>query len=249
MPQEKQHEQNHAAVQLTQDAIHLISHQLLNSVTKLQMICDMYGDSETPIKQFQEEILPIFRHEIGTLHRLGQNILQLDQTTEDELSVNLEPVDLMALVEQMLISFRLQKRKRKFEGHYELDLPPVWADAKRLQDVLDNLIDNALKYSEPFSPIKISIWRDNFWAGVSITNAGSTIPKNDEKRIFTKFYRNQNNQQSSFGLGLYLADQLIKLHGGRIWVENSPENNTTTFQFTLLLVNQAQLVRIGHNGK
>lgn len=110
-----------------------------------------------------------------------------------------------------------------------------------MQDVLNNLVSNALKYSAPFSPIIISIQRDNDQIRVSITNSGSSIPVGDEERIFTRFYRGQGHHQDGYGLGLYLARLLVGQHGGRIWVEN-PSAEVTTFYFTLLLASQEQPV-------
>lgn len=107
------------------------------------------------------------------------------------------------------------------------------------EDVLNNLVSNALKYSTPFSPIIISIQRDNGQVRVSVTNSGSSIPAGDEERIFTRFYRGQGHQQEGYGLGLYLARRLVEQHGGRIWVESSPAK-TISFHFTLPPADQAQ---------
>lgn len=247
MPHLEQKEEKQATVQIAQDTIHLISHQLLNSVTKLQIVSDMWNDPETRSKQFREEALQqILRHEIRFLRRLGQDILQLDQTDGSELSVTLKPINLVKLVKQILPPFQFQEPKRKFETYFEADLPLVWGDTERLQDVLDNLIGNALKYSKPSSPIKISVQRGDGQARVSVTNSGSTIPQDEGERIFAKFYRGRKNRQPGFGLGLYLADHLIRRHGGRIWVESSPAKNTTTFHFTLRLVDQAQSTSAAH---
>ena len=248
MPRLKQKEKKQVTVQVAQDTVHLFSHQLLNSVTKLQLVCEMWSDSEAQLEQLQEETLHILRHEIRFLRRLGQNILQLDHTAGNELSVTLKPVNLVDLVKQIVFSFQLPEQSRKFESDYEAGLPLVWGDVQRLQDVLDNLISNALKYSEPFSPIRVAIQRDHEQARVSITNSGAAIPQGDEQRIFTKFYRGQEHQQPGFGLGLYLADHLIKQHGGRIWVESLPGEKTTTFHFTLLLADQTQSTVADNNG-
>jgi signal transduction histidine kinase len=140
---------------------------------------------------------------------------------------------MVELIKQMLPSFQLQGPDREFESHYAADLPPVWGDAERLRDVLDNLVGNALKYSAPFGSIIISIQRDDDRIRVSVTNFGSSIPAGDEERVFTKFYRGNGHSQPGYGLGLYLTRRLVEQHGGRIWVESSPAK-TTTFHFTLL---------------
>ncbi|MFC1975729.1 sensor histidine kinase [Chloroflexota bacterium] len=172
---------------------------------------------------------------------LGRDVLQLDPTINAELPFDLKPIDLVDLIKQMLPSFRLQGPDREFESHYEADLPPVWGDAERLRDVLDNLISNAVKYSTSFSSVIISMQRDDDQIRVSVTNFGSIIPAGDEERVSTKFYRGKGHRQSGYGLGLYLTRRLVEQHGGRIWVESSPAK-TTTFHFTLLPAAQEQPV-------
>ena len=236
-----QTDQEQVTIQVGQDLIHLVSHQLLNSAGSLRIIHHLWSEPEALSAPHKAETLQVLQHEVNFLHRLGRYILQLDLTSSSELLLNLKPVDMVDLIKQMLPSFQLQGPNREFESHYEADLPLVWGDTERLQDVLNNLVSNALKYSAPFSPIIISIHRDNDQVRVSVTNSGSSIPAGDEERIFTKFYRGQGHQQSGYGLGLYLARLLVGQHGGRIWVE-SPSAEVTTFYFTLLLAGQEQPV-------
>ena len=224
-------------IQVGQDLIHLVSHQLLNSAAGLQIIYDLWSESNALSAPQQAETLQVLQHEVNFLHRLGRYILQLDRTSNGDLLLNLKIVDMVNLIKQMLPSFQLQGLHREFESHFEVDLPFVWGDVERLQDVLNNLVSNALKYSAPFSPINISIQRDNGQVRVSVTNSGSSIPVGDEERIFTRFYRGQGHHQEGYGLGLYLARRLVEQHGGRIWVESS-STKTTTFYFTLLLASQ-----------
>jgi signal transduction histidine kinase len=229
-------------IQVEQDVVHLISHQLLNSVQKLQIVYELWGETEASLEELQAEALHILRHEVTYLHRLGRDILQIDPTAGVELPLNLKSMNLVDLIKQMLPSFRLQGPGREFESCYEAGLPPVWGDTERLRDVLDNLVSNALKYSAPLSSIIISMRQDNDRIRVSVTNFGSTIPAGDEERVFTKFYRGKEHRQPGYGLGLYLTRRLVQQHGGRIWVESSPAE-TTTFHFTLFSAGQEQAVR------
>ena len=234
-----QTDKEQVAIQVGHDLIHLVSHQLLNSAASLQIIYDLWSGSDALSAPHKTETLHVLQHEVNFLHRLGRYVLQLDRTSSGELLLNLKPVDMVELIKQMLPSFQLQGPHREFESYYEAGLPLVWGDVERLQDVLNNLVSNALKYSTPFSPINISTHRDNGQVRVSVTNTGSSIPAGDEERVFTRFYRGQGHQQTGYGLGLYLARRLVGQHGGRIWVE-SPSAEVTTFYFTLLLAGQEQ---------
>jgi signal transduction histidine kinase len=231
-------------IQVGQDLIDLVSHQLLNSAASLQILYDLWSKSEALSAPQKAETLQVLQQQANFLHRLGRYVLhQRDLTNSSELLLNLKPVDMVDLIKEMLPSFQLQAPNREFEIHDEANLPLVWGDVERLQDVLNNLVSNALKYSAPFSPIIISIHRDNDQVRVSVTNSGSSIPVGDEERIFTRFYRGQGHQQSGYGLGLYLAHRLVGQHGGRMWVESSSAK-TTTFYFTLLLAGQEQSIPI-----
>ena len=238
-----QPDKEQVTIQIGQDLIHLVSHQLLNSAGNLQIIYDLWRDpSALSVSDKAEvEMLRVLQHEANFLHRLGRYILQFDLSSSSELLLNFTPVDMVDLIEHMLPSFRLQEPKRDFESHYEADLPLIWGDAERLQDVLNNLVSNALKYSAPCSPVIISIHQDNGQVRVSVTNFGSSIPAADKERIFTRFYRGQGHHQSGYGLGLYLARRLVGQHNGRIWVESSSVEEVTTFYFTLPPVGQEQL--------
>lgn len=228
-------------LQTRQDLTHLVSHQLLNSAGSLQIIHHLWSEPDTLSAQDRAKTLQVLQHEVNFLHRLGRYILQFDRTSSSELLVSLKPVDIVDLIKQMLPLFRLKGSSRDFESYCEADLPLVWGDVERLQDVLNNLVSNAIKYSAPFSPIIISIHRDNDQVRVSVINNGSSIPAGDEEQIFTRFYRGQGHQQEGYGLGLYLARRLVGQHGGRIWAESSPAE-VTTFYFTLLLASQEQPV-------
>lgn len=235
-----QTDEKQATIEVGQDLVHLVSHQLLNAASSLQMIYHLLGDDSNPISaSHRAEALQVLQHEVHFLHRLGRYILQFDRTSNGDLLLNLTPVDMAVLIKQMLPLFRLQGSNREFESHFEADLPLVWGDIERLQDVLNNLVSNALKYSAPLTPIIISVHRDNGQVRVSVTNSGPGIPVGDEERVFTRFYRGQGHQQEGYGLGLYLARRLVGQHGGRIWVESTPAE-VTTFHFTLLRADQAQ---------
>jgi signal transduction histidine kinase len=126
---------------------------------------------------------------------------------------------------------------------YPANLPEVRGDADQLRIVLDNLINNALKYSPSQSPIILTAERcqgltekDNGHLLVSVTNFGSYILPEEQDKIFTKFYRGEAYQQPGQGLGLPLSRRLIELRGGQLEVESSIADGTT-FWFTVPLAN------------
>jgi len=119
----------------------------------------------------------------------------------------------------------------------EMDAAPIWLtfDALRLEQVFNNLINNAVKYSPTNKTIDVSSRRVPNQIEMSVTDYGSGIQAGLEHQVFDKFYQIDNivkSDQSGLGMGLYVASEIIKKHGGTIWVESVPEVKTT-FTFTL----------------
>jgi signal transduction histidine kinase len=113
----------------------------------------------------------------------------------------------------------------------------VLADARLLERVVENLLANAAKYSEPTAPIVIAADRATGEGTVRVRDGGIGIPEAERAHIFEPFYRARNVQGvEGSGLGLYLSRRLIERHGGRLWLEQSDETGST-FAFTLPLAN------------
>jgi two-component system sensor histidine kinase KdpD len=103
------------------------------------------------------------------------------------------------------------------------DLPAVSLDVVLMSRVLINLLDNALKYSTPNTPVSVGAQAQNGQLELTVANQGSGIPESDLEHIFDKFYRVQRRDQVlGTGLGLAISRGIVEAHGGRIWAENYP---------------------------
>ncbi len=117
------------------------------------------------------------------------------------------------------------------------DLPPVKLDYLQIDQVLTNLIENALRYTPAGSPIEIGVQAIGDRMIISIADYGPGIPAADRERVFDKFYRVMETQTARIigsGLGLAVSRGLVEAHGGRIWVENR-KGGGAIFRFTLPL--------------
>jgi len=113
----------------------------------------------------------------------------------------------------------------------------VFADQSRIEQVLVNLLTNAIKYSPGENKVNVRIDADKNNAVVSIQDFGFGITKKDQAKLFERFYRTSDKKEmkiAGFGLGLYIAAEIVKNHSGKIWVE-STKNKGSTFYFTLPL--------------
>jgi signal transduction histidine kinase len=104
------------------------------------------------------------------------------------------------------------------------EVPSVWVDGELIELALRQLLDNALKYSPPDSPISIAIASASGRVQISVADKGHGIPESEQTRIFEKFYRAESSRQQipGAGLGLAVAREIIHAHAGEIWVESEP---------------------------
>ena len=117
------------------------------------------------------------------------------------------------------------------------DLPPVQLDYLEIEQVLTNLIENAVRYTPSDSPVDVSVQIDGDQMVISVGDRGSGIPPADLERVFDKFYRvsgRSSVRPTGSGLGLAVSKGLVEAHGGRIWAENR-EGGGAVFRFTLPL--------------
>jgi PAS domain S-box-containing protein len=116
-----------------------------------------------------------------------------------------------------------------------IGIPPISADPARLERILLNLLSNALKYSDPGTPVEVRVRPDGSFAKISIQDQGQGIPVEERSRLFERYFRGIGaKKKESIGLGLYIARIIVEAHGGRIWAE-SEVGKGSTFSFTLPL--------------
>jgi NtrC-family two-component system sensor histidine kinase KinB len=115
------------------------------------------------------------------------------------------------------------------------DLPRLQADPTKISWVLGNLISNAMRYTEPGGHIRLQARASGGWAYLSVADDGPGIPPEYQSRIFDKFILVKGDSRGGSGLGLAICREIVKAHGGTIWVESVPGKGST-FTFTLKTV-------------
>jgi two-component system sensor histidine kinase KdpD len=127
--------------------------------------------------------------------------------------------------------------------HLPPDLPLVPFDSMLIEQVLVNLMENAIKYTPPGSPIEISASRGAHEMVVEVVDHGPGLPPGSEERVFDKFYRAQPANVRGVGLGLTICRGIVQAHGGRIWAENRLDGGAA-FRFTLPLDSEPPEVKV-----
>jgi signal transduction histidine kinase len=172
------------------------------------------------------------------------NILNVARVEEDQLELRLQEENWGQLLQSALdnLSLRAEVRGIKLELTVAPDLPTVGVDRLSIYEVINNLIDNAIKYSGTSKVIKVNtaLAKDGL-VETTIQDFGEGIPASIMPNLFTKFYRNHRNrsQIGGTGLGLYLSKAIVAAHGGNLWVR-SREGQGSTFGFTVLPFEQAK---------
>jgi two-component system sensor histidine kinase KdpD len=176
--------------------------------------------------------------ESDRLNRLVANLLDMSRIEAGVLKPEKEWYPLDELIHDVL--GRMQPLFQGREVHTDIpdDLPPVELDYLQIDQVLTNLLENAIRYTPPGSPIDISVQLCEDSVLVSVADRGPGVPPSDMERVFDKFYRVLNSEKAArttgSGLGLAVCRGLIEAHGGRIWVENR-QGGGALFRFTLPL--------------
>lgn len=215
-----------------------VSHELRTPLTSIKaMVSRALDQSKNESAQPREEYLGSINQEIDHLTRLVNNLLDMSRIEAGTLIPQRDWELIEDLIEGAIGSLRKSLMDRVLQLDLEDDMPPMFLDGVQIQQVLANLLDNAIKYSHESSPIRLNVHRIGDAVEVRVSNTGEGISTEEMPLIFERFYRGRPKGKGTIrgtGLGLAICKSIIEAHGGTIWVESTP-NHTTTFIFTLPL--------------
>jgi PAS domain S-box-containing protein len=177
-------------------------------------------------------------HILTSVHQLDRmivDLLDLSRIQSRQLRLDRHPVDLLALVSTVVERTVALTRDRHIRVRTIGRVPVTECDPDRIDQVLTNLLVNAVKYGERETPIGVTLDAAADEVIIGVANRGFGIAAEEMPSLFSRFHRTriaQLSQTSGLGLGLYIARGIVEAHGGRIWAESIP-GETTTFRFTL----------------
>lgn len=213
-----------------------VSHDLKTPMTTIAGFIDGILDGTVPPER-RKEYLHIVSEETKRLSRLVSSMLDLSRIESGQLPVNPVSFDLTAMVCSTFLSFEqsVEKKRIAVEGLDGCEPQTVYADYDLIQQVIYNLIDNAVKFTEEGGTIGVSIRETGEFAECAVRNTGSGIPTSELPHIFERFYKSDRSRgldKKGTGLGLYIVKSIISMHGGEITV-SSTEGAYTEFVFRL----------------
>jgi two-component system sensor histidine kinase KdpD len=185
----------------------------------------------------QLELAETAEMEASQLGLLTSRLLRIARLDREEVKPYLEPTDIAELVAYLADQYAKRWPDRKFSLTKDVTSAEVLADAELLRLAVRQLLDNACKYSQSGSEIKIGIELQHELVTLRVWNSGSRIPANERAKIFERFYRGSEAHYLApgSGLGLYVARKILRAHGGNLDLEDGEVQNSggTTFQLTI----------------
>jgi signal transduction histidine kinase len=208
-----------------------VSHELRTPLSRIRVALDLADEGDVAqARKYLEEI----RIDLAELDQLLGDVLtaaRLDQADgRGEVPLRLQQVGAGEIVERAAERFRRAHPGRGLSVRMDGDPPGLIADPAMLRRVLDNLLDNAAKYSESTSPVEIVARQEGSVFQVSVRDQGIGVEAQDLPRLFTPFFRTDRSRArgtGGVGLGLALAKRIVEAHGGSIGVESQPGHGTT----------------------
>ncbi len=219
------------------DFVALAAHELRTPITVIRGYLEILeNELGASLNNEHKEIMRKLTISASQLSGFINNILHVSRIEHGDLNLKLEPTDWIELMQstcQELIN-KASILGKKLVLNLPDKLPPVAVDRTSIVEVINNLVDNAIKYSETGTEVIVSVKPSSDMIETIIQDSGVGIPENAIDKLFTKFYRSHRTRAShrGTGLGLYMSKAIVEAHGGNIWV-HSVVGQGSTFGFLL----------------
>jgi signal transduction histidine kinase len=217
-----------------------------DELLRRQMMADIAHELRTPlsvirghVEALQDGVFALSPENIAPIHdqslllgRLVDDLRDLALAEAGRLPLERAEVDLAGLVRRVVGAFQPRAREKGLTLSAETprDLPPAYADAQRLEQVLGNLLSNAVQHTPAGGEVRVRAWQEGQELAFIVADTGAGIAPEDLPYIFERFYRAdkaRSRAEGSTGLGLSIARRLVEAHGGRIAVESTPGKGAT----------------------
>ncbi|TEU18828.1 MAG: GAF domain-containing protein, partial [Anaerolineales bacterium] len=218
------------------EMVTMVSHELRSPLANMQTAMELVLTSDFE-EDLQREMLNLVRSQCARLASFVEELLDVSQLEAGQIATRWEPVTLWPLIQRVVNTFEATEQgAHRFQFIGQGELPFAWADPRKVEMILTNLLQNAANYSPEGSTITIEAkTTDNTDIMVSVSDEGEGIAHEHQEQLFQPYYRIGNSRSEKVpgrGLGLYIVKKLVEMQGGRIWVE-SEVGKGSHFIFTL----------------
>jgi two-component system phosphate regulon sensor histidine kinase PhoR len=213
-----------------------VSHELRTPLSLIKGYVETLLDGATADPELTVKFLKTIERHSNRLTNLIEDLLTISRLESGQITLQLRPVPLRGFVEDLLQDLQKSAAARSTTiGNLIPDGLEANADPDRLEQVLVNLIENAIKYGKPGGHIEVRGTERDTEVELSVTDDGPGIPPEARDRVFERFYRvdrARSRETGGTGLGLSIVKHIVQSHGGKVWLESEPGRGAT-FRFTL----------------
>ncbi len=219
---------------LKNEFISSVSHELRTPLTAIKGWSETLRQAGPEDRELMEKGLDVITGEAERLSGIVEELLDFSRMQSGRITMKCERMDVLAELEETAVLFRERAKREGLELTYieQPSLPPVMGDKDRLKQVFVNVVDNAIKYSKPGGKIRIEAADMGRTVQIVISDSGIGISKENLGNVKNKFFRVKNGPVPGSGIGLALADEIVRRHGGRLDID-SEEGVGTTVTITL----------------
>ncbi|PXF59274.1 MAG: hybrid sensor histidine kinase/response regulator [Deltaproteobacteria bacterium] len=213
----------------------MAAHDLRNPLGAISNFSEvLYDESAKTLNQEQLELVSTIRSSSEFMLQMVNDFLDISKIESGKLDLNLQPTDILSLAKQNIFLNRIFSTKKGIELvlNHEGDIPVMLLDADKIEQVLNNFISNAVKFSYPQSVIKVQINRSDDHLVISVTDEGQGIPEKDLDKLFNAFEQTSvktTGGEKSTGLGLSIVKKIAEGHKGKIRVESEVGKGSTFY--------------------
>ena len=228
-----------AVAKLKDEFVFVAAHELRTPVTVIKGFLELVSEAKANFPKDVRDHLSAIASASDNLGQLVNDLLEIARSDADSMKVETSPVDIMPVVKTLVeeVEQLAEKKHVTIEFGHTAKIPMVMGDIGRIKEVLLNLLSNAIKYNRPNGNIEISVIPQTEYVIVEVQDTGYGIPKEQQKRIFEKFFRVANKDTQEVigtGLGLFITKMLVEKMGGQMTF-SSVEGKGSTFSFSLPL--------------
>jgi two-component system, OmpR family, phosphate regulon sensor histidine kinase PhoR len=234
----------HRLESVRRDFVANVSHELRTPLAAMMAVVETLEDGALDDPVEARAFLSRLHGEVDQLTELVRELLELSRIESGQAEIHPEPTDPATLLQAAAarLDALAQRNGVDLRSSFPANLPVTLADPPRINQVLANLLHNAIKFTPPGGQIELRAADRGDELAISVADTGVGIPPDDLDRVFERFFKSDRSRSSGgTGLGLAIAKHLVQAHGGRIWAESGGVRGTT-FTFTLPLASDATVV-------
>lgn len=216
------------AVRLRDEVLAVVAHDLKNPIARVAMAAQMLAE-ENMSAESRAQLLDVLQRSGRLMNRLVRDLLDVASIDEGKLSLDRREIDLVSLTEDVVDSFSGIAGQRGVDLSCASSAPAIQmsADLDRLQQLLGNLLDNAVRLTPKGGSVRVSVERTPEGARISVKDTGPGIVAEDLPHLFDRFWQGARSRRGSAGLGLAIAKGIVDAHGGQLRVESTAGQGTT----------------------